>query len=158
MKKTFLLIWILILTLTACTAPGNNGHYTAEFPYDPLQYMTFLKKEIQGIENQLTAAMSHAVMVSRGEYPAEEAASNAKNSLDMIKTSRACVDVMRPPGEYIDTRERSLEVIYRIEDAFADFIAELEKPELDKDRLIEIKNSFHGHSISLASLVNAYWV
>lgn len=158
MKKTLFLFMILMLVLSGCTAPQNNGHYSAEFSYDPLQYMLFLKKEIQGIENQLNAVMSHAVLVARGDYSANQAATSAKNSLALIKEARGSVDMMRPPAKYVETRETALDIIISIEKNMEDYIKELEKPNLDGDRLLDIKNSLHGNSISLASLATAYWV
>jgi len=158
MKKILLLLLILALMLAGCTAPQSNGHYSAEFPYDPLQYMTFLKKEIQGIENQLNAAMSHAVLVSRGDIPADQASASAKNSLSIIKAARTSIDVMRPPAKYVDTRAFALDIIISTEKDMEEFIKELEKPEPSGEQLLEFKNKFHGKSISLASLVNAYWV
>jgi hypothetical protein len=150
-----LLVFILILTAcTACTAPQNDNHYSAEFPYEPLQYMTFLKKEIQSIENQLNSAMSLAVM---GDYTADQAADTAKNSLSIIESAKDSIKVMRPPTEYADTRVYALDTIAQIENDMDKFIEELENPDKSSERLIEIKNKLQGDSVSLASLVNAYW-
>ena len=158
MKRLLLLTLILMFMLAGCTVPQSNGHYTAEFPYEPLQYMVFLKKEIQGIENQVTTAMSHAVLVERGDYSAEQAAASAENSLLNIKAARMSIDVMRPPVKYIDTRAFALDIISTIEKDMDEFITELTKANPSGERMLEIKKSLHGNSISLAGLVNAYWV
>jgi hypothetical protein len=158
MKRIIILAIGLMILLAGCTAPQGDGHYSAEFPYDPLQYMTFLKKEIQATENQLNAAMSLTVTVIRGEYPADKAAATLKGSKDIVQAVRASVDVMRPSAEYIDTRARMLRLLRSVESEFDDLIAELEKPTPDFERLAEIKNLLHGDSLAISSLVNAYWV
>ena len=104
MKRTLILMASLIIIFTGCT-PHQIGNYTAEFSYDPLQYMTFLKKEIQSVENQINTAMSHTVMVGRGDLSAKEAGDAAQSSLSIIKASCSSIDVMRPPDTYVDTRE-----------------------------------------------------
>jgi hypothetical protein len=101
--------------------------------------------------------MSHAVLVSRGDYSAEQAASSAKSSFSIIKDAKNSIDVMRPPEMYVETRIFALDTILFIEKDMEDFITELEKTNPNGERLLEIRNSLHGNSISLAGLVNAYW-
>jgi len=143
--------------MAGCTLPKTDGHYSAEFSYDPQQYMIFLAKEIQGVENQINSAMSLTVMVIRDEYPADRATTGVRESLSVVSAARSGVDVMRPPVEYTDTRERVLEILDAIEREFSDLIVELKSQPLDRDRLTELKNLLHGDSVLLAAVVNAYW-
>ena len=151
MKKILLILLILLallIVLTSCTAL-QCGRYTAEFSYDPHQYMLFIRKQIQGVQNQINTAMSHAVLVDRGDFSANQAAISARNSLEMIRESRGSINVKRPPAKYAATRENVLFTIISIEGSMEDFIKELEVPALDSGRLIEIRNTLHGQSIAL---------
>jgi len=158
MKQLSFLFIICLFLLAGCTVPQDDGHYTAEFPYDPLQYMTFLNKEINVVQNQLNSSVSLTVMVTRGEYPAGQAAESIQESLDVIKAVYTAVDVMRPPVKYVDTRERLLRLLRSVEDDCDRLIQELQKPAPDNRRLIEIKNLLLGHSTAISSLANIYWV
>jgi len=161
MKKfiSFIIAALLVAAaLAGCTPPKSGGQYTAEFPYDPLQYTLFLKKEISAVANQLTTCAELAVKVSNGQYPAGRAARTANDGLTVIRQCHESVRVMCPPAEYIDTRESVLMQMTVIESDISDLITELEQSGPDKERLIEIKNILLGDCAALTAFADTYWI
>ena len=154
----FLLTVLLSLTLMiacGCTASQNTESYTAEFPYDPQQYMLFLNKEVQGITNHLTTCIMAVTKSVNGDYPPEQALTNIHDCLTLLWEAQEAVKSMRPPTAYTNTRDSLLEAI---QDTETNCLACAEKlQEENPDALLELAELLQGNFVSLTSSVNAYW-
>lgn len=161
MKKTkfFLaMFFLLLLTVTSgCTASQNTESYTAEFPYDPQQYMLFLNKEVQGVTNHLTTCIMAISKSADGDYPPKQALTNIQNCLALVWETQEAVNSMRPPATYADTRNAILETIQDTETNCLACLKELQEDNPDVDRLQELAGLLQGDFIALTSSVNAYW-
>lgn len=156
----FLPAILLVLMMTAtsgCTVPQNMEPYTAEFPYDPQQYMLFLNKEVQGITNHLMTCIMAVSKSASEEYSAEHALTNIQNCLAMVWEAQEAVKAMRPPTAYTKTKDTILEAIQEIETHCLVCTEELQEEPLDSKRLLELAEMLQGDLISLTSSVHAYW-
>ena len=161
MKKMYF-IPAMFLTLTlmiagGCTRSRSVEPYTAEFPYDPQQYMLFLNKEVQGITNNLTTCVMAVTKLANGDYPKDQTLMNIQNCLALLRETQEMVKSMRPPAIYTDTRNTFLSAIQNTEINCLACAEELQEENTDKAKLLELRERLQGNLMTLTSSVNAYW-
>ena len=149
---------LIAVILAGCTPVKSGEQYSAEFPYDPLQYMLFIKKEVSAVANRLSTCAGLAVNVANDHYPADRAAKTTSDGLAVIKQCHESVQIMRPPAEYIEVRESVLMLLTTIESDMSDLIAALEEPSPDKETLTALKNILLGDYASITAAAGTYWI
>lgn len=104
-----------VATMTACTSSNNyakvdsdSAEYTTQNPVDPLNYTTYVNKEITLIMNILTTHIAVGDKIAKGSYIVADELTNLKADLDMVAEAVESVETLNPPTDYEDDRDSIL--------------------------------------------------
>lgn len=102
-------------SMTACTSSSNYAkvddnsvEYSTQTSLDPLNYTTYVNKEITLIMNILTTHIAVGDKIAKGSYIVADELTNLEADLDMVAEAVASVEVLNPPTDYEDDRESIL--------------------------------------------------
>ena len=105
---------LVLLSLSGCDSsiptPSDDSQeqYNMAYSVDAPQYCMFVNKQLTAVSNELSSTMIIAKSVSNGEYPKSDALTTIQQSLSIISSAKAEIEVMCPPEQYKDTRENTL--------------------------------------------------
>lgn len=156
MKRICLLLIILVLTGAACgcTAQQNaDGRYSAEFAYDPQQYMLFINKELQAPVNQMSSVLA-ALKKETSTETLEQLLCSAETT---VSESLQSIRVMRPPAQYTETSERITGYLEEVKGLYGRLLDALETGSFsDEDTLVAAEQLQECYFL-LTSEANTYW-
>ena len=159
MKKLCVLLSLLVLIgLCGCTPQRNSdGQYSAEFSYDPQQYMMFVSKQIQAPVNHLSDMMGAIGKYEQGEVSAQGLYYLARSGYETVSESARAIRYMRPPEAYKETAERLTVYLSAVQEQYASLIELLAEEEPDADAIGTIADQLHESYLLITAEANAYW-
>lgn len=159
MKKISVILTLLfILTLCGCTAPQNaDGRYSAEFAYDPQQYMLFVNKELQAPINQMSDILSAMGKYEKGEVSQDGLHKLARSSYTMLTDCIRAIDFMRPPEEYAADAQRLVERLNELKSLYAELIELSANEDPSTDETTALAERIHESYLLITSEANTYW-
>lgn len=159
MKKICLILTILfILALCGCTAPQNaDGRYSAEFAYDPQQYMLFVNKELQAPINQMSDILSAMGKYEKGEVSQGGLHKLARSSYTTLTDCIRTIDFMRPPEAYTADAQRLVERLNELKLLYAELIEFSANEDTSTDEIAALAERIHESYLLITSEANTYW-
>lgn len=150
-----------LFLFTGCSSYGSiqedETRYSAQFAYSANDYQMYINREIEPITNILSSNMLLARNVVNGEYPVEDALNSAKEGLRVIQECKSAIDVMQPPDVYSENRLEVLRTVGNAEKTMEAYIAELEKSELDSNRILALADVMKSDFIALTGQFQVIW-
>ena len=87
----------------------------------------------------------------------EDALNSAKEGLRVIQECKSAIDVMQPPDVYSENRLEVLRTVGNAENTMEAYIAELEKSELDSNRMLALADVMKSDFIALTGQFQVIW-
>lgn len=160
MKKAGLVLIALFFATAACscTAPQNsNGRYSAEFAYDPQQYMLFINKELQTPLNQMSNILAAIGKFEKGELSRDTLCTLARRGQETVDACRQAIFAMHPPERYTENAEQIAGYLEDIEEHYIELMDLLEEETADTEAILSISDRLHEEYLLLTSEANTYW-
>ena len=159
MKKISLILTILfLLTLCGCTASQNaDGKYSAEFPYDPQQYMLFVNKELQAPINQMSDVLSAISKFEKGEVSQDGLHKLVRSTYATLTDSIRTIEFMRPPETYTADAQRVVERLNDLKALYAELIELSSAGNMAAEDASAMAERIHESYLLTTSEANTYW-
>lgn len=100
--------------------------YNTDDSTDPLNYITYVNKEINAIMNTLSSHIGNGENLIHGRYVLNDEIENVKTSLNSINEAIEFVEGLNPPDGYSDDRESILRCMANAEETLKEYQQVLE--------------------------------
>lgn len=153
-----------LLCSTSCSTPETNYQtldpddsvtFNTEDSLDPLNYTTYVNKEIDLVLNILSSHMSAGDNIVKGKYPAEDEIAALEADLDLVDEAITSVETFNPPLDYDDDRDAILAKMANAQSSLTEYYDTLK--EGDTDGIISCVDLLESDYIALSGAFNLPW-
>ena len=153
-----LILVVFVFSLCGCTPEQNaDGRYSAEFAYDPQQYMLFVNKELQAPINHISDILSALGKYKMGEVSEDGLRKLVRSAHSTVSDCSQAIYLMRPPEHYKEEAERLIGYLDDLKSIYARLIELLDAESPDKDTIAAMSDSLHESYLLVTSEAKTYW-